>query len=298
MSIGSAVIDRILDGVDRLDAVGGAALNVAVGAQRLGIATSLIAVVQDDDAGRTIRSFLEREGVALARSAHTTRPTAVVESRRDGDGIEYRFSSDDPSGLLQLVDEHFAFVNQGHTVALSAARFADDAGRVAALLDDAPGRVLYDPNPRRRGGDDALAHRREIETLAPVMDLVKLSADDADLLWGCSLDDATAEILGLGARAVLATHGAGGASITTSAGSTYASSQLSASEVVDPMGAGDATLAAIGASIVRDGWPAATSEWTDRLHFAMAVAAYTCLHSGGATSMPRAEQVNHAGARL
>ncbi len=66
--IGDALIDELRDDAGVREFVGGAALNVAVGLSRLGVPTTLVAMVGDDDAGAKIRSYLADHGVGLLPS--------------------------------------------------------------------------------------------------------------------------------------------------------------------------------------------------------------------------------------
>ena len=66
--IGDALIDELRDDTGVKEFVGGAALNVAVGLSRLGVPTTLIAMVGDDEAGAKTRS--------VARLRVSTRQTS------------------------------------------------------------------------------------------------------------------------------------------------------------------------------------------------------------------------------
>ena len=61
--VGDALIDELRDNAGVREFVGGAALNVAVGLARLGVPTTLLAMVGDDSAGAHIRSYLVDFGV-------------------------------------------------------------------------------------------------------------------------------------------------------------------------------------------------------------------------------------------
>ena len=83
------------------------------------------------------------------------------------------------------------------------------------------------------------------------------------------------------------THGAGGASLHTRSGITVSVPIAAATgPVVDTMGAGDATLATVIASIVRKGMPESTDGWRAYLTQAMKVAAATCTKAGGGLILP------------
>ena len=77
--IGDALIDELRDDAGVKEFVGGAALNVAVGLSRLGVPTTLIAMVGDDEAGAKIRAYLDDYGVQLLAS-----PSPLASRERAG----------------------------------------------------------------------------------------------------------------------------------------------------------------------------------------------------------------------
>src|SRR5690606_22404499 len=84
--IGDALIDEIHDTGGVRELVGGAALNVAVGLRRLGVPTTLIAMVGDDEAGAHIREYLSDHGVRLVASPGPLGSSrAVVQRTANGE---------------------------------------------------------------------------------------------------------------------------------------------------------------------------------------------------------------------
>ena len=63
--IGDALIDELRDPHGVREFIGGAALNVAVGLSVLGVPTTLIAMVGDDEPGDRIRELLDAYRVEL-----------------------------------------------------------------------------------------------------------------------------------------------------------------------------------------------------------------------------------------
>ncbi|MDQ1629071.1 MAG: fructokinase [Actinomycetota bacterium] len=291
--LGSAVLDRVRDGGAARDLAGGAALNVAVGIQRLGVSTTLLGVVSDDPAGRALTELLDTEGVQVL-DAGGGRATSVVESRRTGGTVDYRFSSEVPSGLLALGEEHLGIVADAPVVVMSAMRVGNGPvlDRLVETLGSAAGYRLYDPNPRVRGDDDLDAHRREVLALSAVCDLVKLAREDIELLFPEPAPDVVASMLDRGVRAVLVTDGPLGASLTTAGFSLSVDAAIRSEDVVDPMGAGDATIAATAVSLLATGWPQTDLAWVPVLNAAMRAAALACRAIGGAASMPSASMMH------
>src|SRR5688500_4369824 len=86
--VGDALIDEIRDDGGVRELVGGAALNVAVGLRRLGVPTTLIAMVGDDEAGAHIREYLDDHDVRLiASDAPQGSSRAIVERDANGEPV-------------------------------------------------------------------------------------------------------------------------------------------------------------------------------------------------------------------
>lgn len=284
--MGAAAIvvgDALVDEVDGAAHVGGAALNVAVGLARLGMPASLVAMVGDDAPGRAVRAHVERHGVELLATP-APHGTAVATAVRDGGTMRYDFNR---AGLERLVDlggleER---MRQAPLVVASCFAAGHDA-QIAPLLEHAAGRLVVDPNARPAylaapGASDRFA--AGLERLAAVSALVKLSDEDAALLWGAAPAAAAERLLGLGARAVVVTEGAAGATAWTAAGPIHAPIAQLPGEIVDTIGAGDSVLASLTASLLADG---DRLDWARALDRAMAIAAATVRGAGGLLRVP------------
>ncbi len=287
LSVGSAVLDRVVIDGATTDHPGGAALNVAVGIRRLGLPTTLLAAIADDEPGRRLLERLGAEGVEV-EDAGDGRPTTIAESRRRDGGVEYRFSSPVPSGLLAFAPEHLAAIRAADAVAMSAMRTGDRLGALVEALSAASGLRLYDPNPRPRTPEDLRDHLAELEAIAPVVDLVKVARDDLELFFAEDAREAAEALLRRGARALLVTDGPRGAALLAPGIRVTAPSAIAAEDVVDPLGAGDATLVAAAVRLTRDGLPTSAAAWQAVLDEAMRAAAIACATQGGAESLPDA----------
>jgi fructokinase len=117
--------------------------------------------------------------------------------------------------------------------------------------------------------------------------LVKVSAQDARVLYGEAVEHVASHLLHLGVKAVFVTRGADGASIHTATGWTASVGVPNlAGAVTDTIGAGDASLAAIVSRIVGSGSPQSLSDWVRYMRFAMLAAAMTCRVVGGLAAVP------------
>ncbi len=130
---------------------------------------------------------------------------------------------------------------------------------------------------------------RNFETLASISTLTKIGDEDSELLYGLPLATVAEHILELGASSVLATAGAHGASFATPELSCAVDIATMAGPIVDTMGAGDATLASVTASIAFGGIPDNVARAEKILRDAMRVAAATCRHPGALLRLPSAQ---------
>lgn len=283
--IGDALIDEIRDDAGVRELVGGAALNVAVGLRRLGVDTALIAMVGEDEAGDHIREYLVDHGVRLIESpAPRGSSRAIVQRGSDGEPV-YLFNEAAQRRSIRYSDEAREAIAVAGLVVTSCFPFdrADEVDALADALGDA--RIAIDPNPRTGMLGDREEFVRGFERLAKRSAIVKVGADDAAILYDGDLDALRARLRALGVGAVLATAGAEGAVIESDAGVVTAPISDLPGRVVDTVGAGDATLSAVAASLVA-GQPAGAREWEELLVRAMDIAAATCRSEGGLLRTP------------
>lgn len=283
--IGDALIDEIRDVSGVRELVGGAALNVAVGLRRLGVPTTLIAMLGDDEPGEHIREYLADNDVRLiASEAPYGSSRAVVQRAANGEP-EYVFNEAAQKRSIRYSDEARQAIAEAGLVAVSCFPF-DVPAEVDALVDAVGGaRLAIDPNPRAGMLSDREEFVRGFERVAAETAIVKVGADDAALLYDGDLDALRARLRGLGVKAVLATAGADGAVIESDAGIIAVPISSLPGRVIDTVGAGDATLAAVSAGLI-DSSPDAAEGWRVLLQRAMDVAAATCRAEGGLLRTP------------
>lgn len=287
--IGDALIDEIRDSNGVRELVGGAALNVAVGLRRLGVSTTLIAMVGDDEAGAHIREYLTDHNVKLIVSAAPLGSSRAIVQRAANGEPEYVFNEAAQKRSIRYSDEARAAIAQAGLVAISCFPFdvpAEVDAMVEALGD---ARVAVDPNPRTGMLSDRAEFVHGFERVAATAVIVKVGADDAGILYDGDLDALRTRLRGLGAAAVLATAGADGAKIDVNAGTASAPISHLPGAVIDTVGAGDATLAAVSAGLV-DATPGELGEWEALLQRAMDIAAATCRAEGGLLRTPESLQ--------
>lgn len=283
--IGDALIDEIRDASGVRELVGGAALNVAVGLRRLGVETTLIAMVGDDEAGAHIREYLRDHGVRLIESPSPRGSSRAVVTWSPAGEPQYAFNEAARGRSIRYDEEARAAISDADVVAISCFPF-DRSDEVDALVDAlGDARIAIDPNPRSGMMGDVAEFVRGFERLAARAELVKVGADDAALLYDGDLDALRERLRGLGAMAVLATAGAEGAVLESDARVFRAPIATLPGPVVDTVGAGDATLAAVVAGLSR-GEPKTDAEWQRLMDDAMLIAAATCRAEGGLLRTP------------
>lgn len=292
--IGDALIDEIRDASGVRELVGGAALNVAVGLRRLGVQATLIAMVGDDEAGEHIREYVRDHGVRLIESPSPLGSSRAVVTWSPAGEPQYDFNVAARGRSIRYGDEAREAISTADVVAISCFPF-DRTDEVDALVDAlGDARIAVDPNPRSGMMGDVAEFVRGFERLAARAALVKVGADDAAMLYDGDLDALRDRLRGLGAGAVLATAGADGAVLECDAGVFSAPIASLPGPVVDTVGAGDATLAAVAAGLSQ-GEPKTDAEWQQLLDHAMLIAAATCRAEGGLLRTPESLRESERG---
>ncbi|MGN6219911.1 MAG: PfkB family carbohydrate kinase [Microbacterium sp.] len=285
--VGDALIDELRDDHGVREFVGGAALNVAVGLSRLGVPTTLIAMLGDDEPASRVRRYLADYGVDLIATPSLLGTARAVSTRTGGGEPTYVFNEASQRRRIRFGEAERAAMGDADLVVVSCVAL-DDAEQTAELADaisSAGVPLALDPNPRAGMMHDKDEFVRGFEALAAGAALVKVGEDDAALLYGDRLDALRARLIDLGVHAVLATEGAAGATIES--GDVVVTRPISnlPGRIVDTMGAGDAAFAATVATLVA-GTPEGDEEWEAVLQTAMDAAAATCRFEGALLRTP------------
>lgn len=280
-----------------LDArVGGSPFNVAIGLARLGQAVGFVGGVSSDRFGERLLQALRGEGVDLSLVQRTAGPTTLGVVTADAHGVpSYAFHGEqgadrvlDPGVLERLPDA---------VRALQFGSYAMVVEPVASALRLVVGReharrvVAYDPNVRLAVEPSVLRWRAAVEWMAQRCHLLKISAEDAALLYPDTPLDALARgWLAQGVGLVVATRGSDGAQAWTA----REQAQVPARRVrlEDTVGAGDSFQAALLAWCAEQErlQPQAlgtltSPELRDALAFAVNASAITCSRRGA--DLPR-----------
>lgn len=278
--------DALIDIVDGNWIPGGAALNVAVGLARLGCEVDLVTMIADDEPGQVLGRYATERGVRI----HATPApfgTATATATRVGDSMEYVFNEAGRKRRFEL-EEHRELLWAADAIVVSCVPL-EHAGQTESLLELQESRAPFvlDANPRPgylTGGPDAVAaFAAGLNRLASNATMVKLSDEDTRLLFGETPAQTATRMLRAGLEIALITEGPGGASVCTAAASKApAAVHRPIAEhpdpIVDTIGAGDATTAAMTLSLLEGG---ADTDWGIALERAMRIAAATCRVAGG-----------------
>ena len=270
---------------------GGAPANVAVALRRLGVASAFCGAVGDDPFGARLRRVLLSEHVdisSLKVVPGETTTLAFAWRNERGDG-QFRLVRLADVLLSELDVEQAAIADRAAiivgSVALTASPSREAIYRAVVLASDAGVPVGFDVNMRPSLWESA-AQAREI--CQPVLDrttILKLSVDDADVLFGLRDPD---EIFAarIGSAVVrLLTDGSRGAWFRNESGEVEHVAAHSI-EPVEPTGAGDAFTAAVISRYLSS----QRAPNRDDIAFASAAGAITATRIGAIESLPtRAE---------
>lgn len=270
---------------------GGSPLNTAVACARLGQSTGFFTQLSTDLFGERLVHFLERNGVDTRFILRSDAPSALAFVERTPQTNRYAFytrgSADAtwaPEPLPQLPAD-CRFLHFGSISLLQEPA----ATRITDLIAANAGRrvVVFDPNVRPSLIPDMAAYRARAANWFAMADLVKLSDEDAELLApGQTVGALAADCLQAGARAVIVTRGARGATLWRMGQKplTVATPRI---KVVDTIGAGDTFTAGLSVALLAHGveHPARLGElgdgaWYQVMRFAATAAALNCTREG------------------
>jgi len=301
--IGEAIVDFIPAGEAPLLAPmpGGATANTAVAAAKLGVPSSFIGMVGDDGFGRIMIDVMKGYGVdttfmTMTGSACTT--MSFVTLTPDGDrsftfarkpGADMLLSECDiPEELFSSGDIlHFGSIglipgSPSKEAHLKALRNAKDAGIL----------VSYDPNVRLPLWDDHEELKMTILEFLPFADIVKVSDDELDFIFGTSDEKTAAETcFKEGAGVLFVTRGKNGAAVYTP--DFLAETEGIPVAAVDTTGAGDAFNGAMLSRFI--GKPLHDSLSPDKLEetlvFANKAGSITVTKKGAMAGSPTPEEL-------
>ena len=275
VAAGEALTDLIVDGPDGsrwIAATGGSTWNVARAMAALGAPSAFAGAISSDVFGDALWRASEASGLDLrfiGRNSHSPLLAVVHQTNPPdyffigSDSADLQFDAGDlPAGWMDRV-------RWVHFGGISLAR-QPLAGRLVALAEALRARsvrISYDPNYRKLMDS---SYRPILRRMTELADVIKVSDEDL-----AGLDVSLETLRGWnGQAALLFTRGAAGASLHI--GQEEWHSPAPAIEVVDTVGAGDASIAGLAYSMLyRDGLEGAA-----HLRFAVAAGAAACCAAG------------------
>ena len=249
---GEVLIDILATG----PVVGGGPANTAKALARLGYEVDFIDGISTDAYGLAARKELTRDGVGLALSLTSEKPTCTATVTLDSQAnASYEFLIDgtatfdfahswlpDPERLKPSVLHIGTLV----TIVEPAASVLFDWAVKCA--DFAP--IVFDPNVRSSVVADPEKYRAAVEKWVGISSVVKLSDDDISWLYPDeSMDEVAKRWIAGGAALVVVTRGANGIiGFTESGMEEVAAAKVT---VVDTVGAGDTVGAILVEAIIK-----------------------------------------------
>lgn len=281
---------------------GGAPGNFLAALNRYGCKTAMIGKVGDDSFGHLLLGTLRdagigTKGVLCDSRVFTTLAFVSLDASGNRDFSFARKPGADTCLTPEEVDEslfpgsrvfHFGTLSLTSEPAASATRKAIELARKHGLL------VSLDPNLRKPlwpSEDDA---KKAIEWSLHQADIVKISDEEIDFLWGLTPEEGAAKLLReYGVSLVYATLGPKGCYVANRNGSATVSSP-SGIHVVDTTGAGDIFGGSAMSQFLAIG--KAPSDLTAEelaaiVRFACTAASLSTQKHGGITSVPSHEEV-------
>jgi sugar/nucleoside kinase (ribokinase family) len=296
VSIGEALLDLLEGECDGQPVyrpmAGGSPMNVAVGLARLGDRVEFLGSFGNDPLAGRLRGFLADAGVGLTGSVTAATPTTLALTAFAGSEPHFSFYGSPHSfGLLDPERLDRGLVEQAKVVHFGSISLLEppvlEAVRLVCAIDG-PARTL-DPNVRPDLLRDVDGYRALMDELYPHVDLVKLSADDAGVLYPGTPEAAAFRVQAAGAGTVVVTLGPAGALLLHDDELVHLPNRDI--QAVDATGGGDATMAGLIHGLLVSDPPVGFGRWQELLRFALDVAALTVLAPGGATAMPTLEAV-------
>ena len=268
------------------DVVGGGPANTAKALARLGYEVDFIDGISTDTNGDTARKVLERDGVGLALSLKSDKPTCTATLTLDSQGgasydflIEGTATFDfntswlpDPS---RLKPSALHIGTLATIIEPGATALFDWAVRVGEF---AP--IIFDPNIRPSVMDDRATYASNVEKWVSIASIVKVSDDDLKWLYpNETLDEVAHRWIEQGVSCVVVTRGVHGLIGFTEHGMEEVDGAKIT--VVDSVGAGDTVGAIVVEGVIQHSVAGLQGHVLNEvLHKAAIAAGITCSRAG------------------
>jgi len=278
---------------------GGAPANVLSAVKRLGGEVAFIGKVGDDMHGRFLRETLKKEeictdGVIVDDSVFTTLAFVNIDEKGDRSfsfarkpGADTCLSADEVK--KELIENTTIF----HVGSLS---LTDEPVKSATLksleLAKSLGKIIsYDPNWRAPLWKSEEEGKKEMRSIIPYIDIIKISDEETKLLTDLENEvDASAALIEQGVKIVIVTMGEKGALVRTKEGYITCSAQNV--KAVDTTGAGDAFMGSFLWNVAKLGRSEISLKEAESFaDFSNKVAAWCVGRRGAINAMPYLKEI-------
>ncbi len=283
---------------------GGAPANCVGALCKLGGKGALIAMTGDDSFGDDIRKSLADINVDVSQIQHCDyQHTTLAFVTLDDDGERHFSFYRNPGADTQIdfsrIDK--SYLSGTKILHVGSLSLAEEKSREATMksivaVKEANGLVSYDPNWRGPLWKSKVVGIEFIKSIFPLTDIVKISDEEYDLLFGSlPIEKGLADLHEKGVSLVLVTLGEKGVMYSfSSAGKTF-SGTVPGKKVhaVDTTGAGDSFTGGLLYKLTRKENPLALEkeELEDYLAFANCVAAHCVTKKGAIPALPSMEDI-------
>ncbi len=234
---GDILVDLVKNGAGFVPQVGGSIFNTAISVGRQGLDVSYITSLGDDYWGRFIGDYCEANRIDtthfhITDQIKTSLAFAVIDEKGDASYDFYKYSDEhyfDPQALAGSFLFHF-----GSTFSLKQCNH-DNILNFLSYCRSNNIITSYDPNFRR-----GVSNPQLIKTFFDKVDIVKLSDEDADYIYGTTDQNSyISDILDRGVKLVVLTCGSKGARAFTRTHRGEAECVKPSKPIVNTIGAGD-----------------------------------------------------------
>lgn len=280
---------------------GGAPANLLTAASHLGCKTAFIGKVGKDMHGTFLKNVLQEQGINtnnLIEDEHYFTTLAFVEINEEGER-EFSFARN-PGADTQLRKEeldkkllercrifHFGSLSLTHSPAREATLEAIVTSKKAGAV------ISYDPNYRASLWENKEEAVKQMKSVIPYVDIMKVSDQESLLLTGAeNYEDAAEELLKMGPKLVAVTLGENGVLVVTQ----QKKEKIAAfpTKAVDTTGAGDSFWGGFLSCYLKYGMDKEEISWPELdccAVFGNAVAALCVQKRGGIPAIPKEDEV-------
>ncbi|MEE9427479.1 MAG: carbohydrate kinase [Paracoccaceae bacterium] len=257
LSCGEALIDmlprRSVEGEKAFaPCAGGAALNCAIALGRLGVPAGLFTGLSTDMFGAHLCDTLTDSKVAFDLAIRFDLPTTLAFVQLVEGQAKYAFFDENTAGRMILPSQLPKIPTSVEALLLGGiSLIGEPCGATYEVLMQRQEKhqvTMIDPNIRPSFITDEAAFRARLTRMLAMADIVKVSDEDLHWIYGPGdLGDLAKGLLSDGAKVVLVTQGASGATGYTKGETLFVAA--SKVDVVDTVGAGDTFNAGVLASL-------------------------------------------------